>query len=71
VPSDVAVKQPGARIVGAESDGEEAVSPEDGSVATRRVVEVKKFVARRLVPRLVALCENDEVAAMEMDRVSP
>lgn len=69
VPRDVAVQQPAARVVGLERDRQEATRRQHRRVAPRRVVVPEQVRARRLVPRRVALREDHEVAAVEVDGV--
>jgi hypothetical protein len=69
VPCDMAVQQPGTRVVRPKGHGEEPAPHHERGVATRRVLEVEEARARRLVPGLVALRQDYEIAAVEMDRV--
>lgn len=62
VPRDVAVQEPGARVVEAERDGEVAVGGENGRVAPGRVGCVEGVGAA--VPGGALLCQEPEVVAV-------
>ena len=69
VPGDVAVQQPAARVVGLESQRDEAAPRQHRRVAARRVVVAEQRRARRLIPWRVTLGQNHEVATVQVDRV--
>jgi len=65
VARDVAVHQPGARVVGAEGDDQEAVAREEGDVAPRRVVELQVQGVGGEAPAF-GLLKDDKVVTVEM-----
>ena len=68
MPRDVAVQQPGARVLGFESDGDVSGTGEEGYVSTGRVPVVELAVCEvGFVERDGLLGENYEVMAVEMD----
>lgn len=67
VPRDVAVQEPGARVVQAERDGEVAVGGQDGRVAPGRVGRVEGVGAS--VPGSALLRQEPEVVAVQVDGV--
>lgn len=64
VPRDVAVQQPGARVVGGEGDGEPAAARESRGVAARRCVPVQHGGAG--VVDAAALADDEVVVAVEV-----
>lgn len=70
MPRDVAVQQPGARVIGSEGHGQETPGREERGVPTRRVGVVEEFGTRDDVPGSRGLGQDDEVAAVEVDWVS-
>lgn len=68
MPGDVAVEQPGARIVGVEGDGDPAGGGEHGDIAARPAC-AKLKVGRALVKCALTDTEDDEVVAVEVQRV--
>ena len=67
VPGDVAVQEPGARVVQAERDGEVAVGRENGGVAPGRIGRVEGVGAS--VPGSTLLRQEPEVVAVQVDGV--
>ena len=67
MPGDVAVQEPGARVVQPERDGEVAVGGEDGGVAPGRVGRVEGVGAS--VPGRALLRQEPEVVAVQVDGV--
>lgn len=65
MPGDVAVYQPGARVVRFEGDDDEAVGGEEDDVAAWGVVEFE--VQERLVEGSGGLLEEGEVVPVEVD----
>nr|POE87368.1 hypothetical protein CFP56_29957 [Quercus suber] len=68
VPRDVAVHEPGARVVGLEGEGEPAAGGQHGDVAARWVVVVQGLGVGRL-PGRGAGAEDEEVVAVQVDGV--
>ena len=66
VERDVAVHQPGARVVGLEGDDDEAVVGEQDNVAPRRVNE-RELELCGIVRLIFSLLEDGKVMAVEMD----
>lgn len=62
---DVAVEEPGARVVGLEGDDDDAVGGEEGDVAARGVVQVEG--GDGAVEGGGGLGEEDEVVAVEVE----
>lgn len=69
VPRNVAVQEPDARVVAAESDSEPAAGGEEGDVAPRRVVVVEGQRVGQLVVRVGAAAQDGEVVPVQVDRV--
>ena len=70
MPSNVAVEEPDARVVGAEGDGNVAGAGEEGDVAAGRVFVVELSVGEvGCVEGDGLLGEDDEVVAVEVDLV--
>lgn len=67
MPGDVAVADPGARVVDGEGDGQVAVARQRGRVAARRVLEVPRGLGP--VEGAAFLGEHPEVVAVEVDGV--
>lgn len=68
VPRDVAVHEPGARVVGVESDGEPTRGRHGSGVAARRRVEVERARLAGVVGA-AAGAEDEEVVAVQVDGV--
>ena len=67
MPRDMAMQEPGARVVGFEGDDEVATCGEKGNVSAGRVIEVHVGETRPV--GCFGLLEDGEVVAVEVDLV--